>query len=199
MSVVRRSNRKGISLSPRVVENEDATTSLGDRLKYSEKTPLAIGRSNSCTSDYSEPELNTLRKRKGTLFVENSDNINENNDIPAASRINDFFTDFIPTYFCGAKAFKFNSAICVCAIFWSIYLVKIFEEVLWNLKVYYVDGKYIPEIAKLTLAYRISIAISYLLIDAMYPISFVLLIFFYRMGNKFCKQLVIHTRRSYLS
>jgi hypothetical protein len=119
---------------------------------------------------------------------EDPDNIrSDNNEFkPTIEKccINDVFTDFIPTYFLGVKAFlKKGPIYTALGMAGAIYLGLVWWKVILFLDVYYLEGRYKDDIAKLKYSYRCFIAASYLLIDAIYPISLVLLYRFYKSGS----------------
>lgn len=93
------------------------------------------------------------------------------------------FTDYIPT-FLGPKAF-FNPKESVQLLFgygWIAIIIYQFYTVLSFLRQYYILGDINSEVKGLSFNHRIFIYVSYLLLDLIYPISFVLLLYFYRTG-----------------
>ena len=117
------------------------------------------------------------------------------NDDDLGGFLNDFFTDFIPNYISGSKGLSSDTfgIAYLCGIFWIAYFIWVFYCVMIRLNFYYImNGSHELLIKDLQIHERYFIAASYLLIDAMYPISFVLLYYFYKSGliKKYKRQLV---------
>ena len=104
-----------------------------------------------------------------------------------------FFVKWVPTLFSGAKALSMkNPYYFIIGIFWVIYFLWVFSTVLSFLNSYYIQNA-IPDndIKALDDVSRWFIAFSYFLIDAIYPLSFVLIYFFCKTGKSPMKKIQV--------
>lgn len=171
MSTIKRSSSK----SSRVKESLNETSYIDDFTSPKSKRP-----------DIRTPRATTsVRGRSVSKSPKenNQDVINQKYDLLSYQKIS-FYSNFIPTYISGAKAFTSTSLFeNVIGILWVIYGGCVFYHVLSFLNMYYVrPDSTIDLIRELDTKARYFIAFSYFLVDAVYPISFILLISFYRSG-----------------
>ena len=139
-----------------------------------------------------------MRKRKSSLQQEE---VIVNHNFPPhlpTEGVTDYssfvvLTEHIPIYISGSKAlancitgsnpYNFRTHFNL-SVFWIIYFLGVFCNVLYLLNQYYLSGQSpIKAIKESTPDERYIITFSYLLIDAIYPLSFGLLVWLYGSGK----------------